>query len=586
MQLSTLRALVSALARVSLVVVLVQVGSAQTTWHVDDDACPGPGSGTALDPFCRIQDGINASSSGDTVLVSPGTYVEHIHYFGKAITVSSTGGAAVTTIDGGSTGDVVIFDNGEGPDSVLDGFTITNGNAGVVCNKSSSPTIRNNVVTQNAVVGIYCYDGSCPTIRSNTITRNTAPGSGAGIGCGAKSCPLIENNVISENVALSPLTHGGGGGIFLSDSSPTIIGNVIVDNTALYKGGGIYCYYYSSPYIANNIIARNSATAAGGGQGAGIACRVDSSPVIINNTIFGNVAGQSAGGIFQFSSSYPSIKNTIVWGNVPDSLNSFFDVTYSDIEGGSPGVGNKNADPLFTDPVNGDFFLLAGSPCIDSGDPASPLDCDGSRADMGAIPAIPPDDCNGNLVPDVCDLYAGTSLDCNFNGIPDECDIASGFSKDCNQNGIPDECEGASIAYCTAKVNSLGCTPAIGATGGCPTAPSLSGPDDYFITAENVLNNKPGIMIWSHGPNSLPFMGGILCVAPPIIRTPVQHSGGNPPPPDCSGSYSYHFAQAYMASWFLTPGTKLYAQYWSRDPGFSPPNNVGLTDGLEFVVGP
>ena len=138
------------------------------------------------------------------------------------------------------------------------------------------------------------------------------------------------------------------------------------------------------------------------------------------------------------------------------------------------------------------------------------------------------------------------------------------------------------VNYCTAKVNSVGCTPSIGSAG----MPTLSGADDFFITAADVLNNKPGVMIWSHAPNNVPFMGGILCVAPPISRTPHQHSGGNPPPLDCSGTYSYHFSQAYMASKFIVPGMILYAQYWSRDTGYAPPENVGLTDGLKFHVWP
>ena len=50
-------------------------------------------------------------------------------------------------------------------------------------------------------------------------------------------------------------------------------------------------------------------------------------------------------------------------------------------------------------------------------------------------------DCNGNGVPDECEVAAGTSPDCNGNGIPDECDVAAGTSPDCNGNGVPDECE-------------------------------------------------------------------------------------------------------------------------------------------------
>src|ERR1700730_12621484 len=72
-----------------------------------------------------IQAGINAASNGDTVLVSPGTYFENIDFMGKAITVTSSGGPAVTTIDGGQKGIVVNFANNETRASVINGFTIT-----------------------------------------------------------------------------------------------------------------------------------------------------------------------------------------------------------------------------------------------------------------------------------------------------------------------------------------------------------------------------------------------------------------------------------------------------------------------------
>lgn len=137
--------------------------------------------------------------------------------------------------------------------------------------------------------------------------------------------------------------------------------------------------------------------------------------------------------------------------------------------------------------------------------------------------------------------------------------------------------------YCTPKVNSLGCTPTIGFLG----LPTISGPDNFSVTASSVVNNKSGLMLWGGVEASAPFFGGTLCIAPPVIRTPMQNSGGTPPPPsDCTGSYSYHFTQAYMASHLLGPGSTVYAQYWSRDPGFAFPNNVGLTNGLRFTIYP
>ncbi len=51
------------------------------------------------------------------------------------------------------------------------------------------------------------------------------------------------------------------------------------------------------------------------------------------------------------------------------------------------------------------------------------------------------EDCQGNCIRDICDIYSGTSFDCNNNFVPDACDILLGISQDANQNGIPDECE-------------------------------------------------------------------------------------------------------------------------------------------------
>jgi hypothetical protein len=90
-----------------------------------------PESYTYLVPadFPSIQAAIDYAADGDTVLVGPGTYVENIDFLGKLITVRSTDGRGVTTIDGGGGGSVVSFRTGETGESVLDGFTITNGDA-------------------------------------------------------------------------------------------------------------------------------------------------------------------------------------------------------------------------------------------------------------------------------------------------------------------------------------------------------------------------------------------------------------------------------------------------------------------------
>ncbi len=138
--------------------------------------------------------------------------------------------------------------------------------------------------------------------------------------------------------------------------------------------------------------------------------------------------------------------------------------------------------------------------------------------------------------------------------------------------------------YCTAKVNSIGCTPAIGASG----SPSASAGSGFNITASSVINNKNGLLFYStNGASGLPFQGGTLCAKSPIKRTSVQNSNGNAPPNDCSGTFSFDF-NVFIAGGTdpnLVQGQQVNAQYWYRDPGFSPPNNTGLSNAVQFVIG-
>ena len=109
---------------------------------------------------------------------------------------------------------------------------------------------------------------------------------------------------------------------------------------------------------------------------------------------------------------------------------------------------------------------------------------------------------------------------------------------------------------------------------------------DRHVDAEDVLSHRNGLFFWGYAPASIPFSGGLLCVAPPQVRTPAQGSGGNPGLNDCSGTYAFHFSHAYMASKGLAAGTTLNGQFYSRDPFQVPPFQIGLTDAIEFTIEP
>ncbi|MCC7012448.1 MAG: FG-GAP repeat protein [Planctomycetes bacterium] len=136
--------------------------------------------------------------------------------------------------------------------------------------------------------------------------------------------------------------------------------------------------------------------------------------------------------------------------------------------------------------------------------------------------------------------------------------------------------------YCTAKANSLGCTPAISWSGSASA--TLAAP--FNITCANVLNQKTGFLTYSFAPAGTPFQGGFLCIATPVRRTQGQMSGGNTSGSDCSGNYTLDFNARIQAGIdpALVVGTECFAQYRARDPqGIS---GSSLSGGLRFLVNP
>jgi glucose/arabinose dehydrogenase len=139
---------------------------------------------------------------------------------------------------------------------------------------------------------------------------------------------------------------------------------------------------------------------------------------------------------------------------------------------------------------------------------------------------------------------------------------------------------GVSTTYCTAKVNSQGCTPAIGAQG----VPSASAGSGYRLGATQVLPGVPGVFFYSTtGPAAVPFQGGFLCAASPILRTPGQYAAGSG---SCGGIFRLDF-NAYIAGGTdpkLVAGAQFWGQFWSRDP--ASPSGSSLTDAVTAVICP
>jgi hypothetical protein len=464
------------------VVGLFVSATAADTIYVDDDNCPGPGSGTPEDPYCSIQTAIDNAVDTDEIVVAPGTYFETINFIGKAVWLRSADGPSVTTIsaDGPYGADTAVTCvSGEGSVTVLDGFTLTDGtgtfqnpvgcpSGGGMYIVNSSPTVTECTFISNGANwggGLYNSGGS-PTVTDCTFTGNIGNASGHP-GCWGEgggmyneygSPTLIDCAFIGNHAGVPNNPGAPGGGMYNYQSNPTVT-NCTFDGNGGSMGGGMY-NYQSNPTVTNCTFDGNGGSMGGGGMrnasssptvttcifsgntanglppadghgggmdnhnsdamltnctfsgstafGTGGGMRnVGSDPTVTNCTFIGNTASFGPGGGMYNNNSSLMVTNCILWGNVPNEISGSAVVAYSDVQGGWPGTGNIDSDPMCVDPANGDYRLSPGSPCIDAGNNnaiagLSDTDLDGNPR-CADDPATPDTGCG---VPVVVDMGA------------------------------------------------------------------------------------------------------------------------------------------------------------------------------------
>jgi parallel beta-helix repeat protein len=307
--------------------------------------------------YTTIQSAINAAKDYDTVLVAPGTYTENIDFLGKWITVTSSGGAAVTIIDGsGKSAPAVTIESGgthattQGSPSFI-GFTVQNGGSGNATTPTggiylnlSNGTISNNVITHNHCAGIWVLiPSSPPAVQNNEIDNTTdnydcPTGGGSGIvvthpQTGCVSCttgPLIlTGNTIQNNVQGGHEVQGGGGITILGGAAGAQIqNNTVYNNATVGIGGGIFLGY-SDAEVVQNLVYGNQAVCGGAGiaiertqYSAGNGTLLLANNTLANNTLTGGActvtqAGNASQLLFadEGSATYPAVViNNIVSG--------------------------------------------------------------------------------------------------------------------------------------------------------------------------------------------------------------------------------------------------------------------------------
>lgn len=183
-----------------------------------------------------------------------------------------------------------------------------------------------------------------------------------------------------------------------------------VDNVAGGDGGGAWVYFLGNNCFfcyANAggvidfrrcLIADNQA----GGRGGGVFASQDAygfpangTVRVMRSTLANNTAPTASAGWF-FAGGGALIDSSVIRGHAAAPFgDSDTTLGFTHIEGGAPGVGNSDADPLFEDAAAGDYRLRGGSPCIDSAAAQDVYgqdyvaDDDGSPADRGGRPFLP-----------------------------------------------------------------------------------------------------------------------------------------------------------------------------------------------------
>ncbi|MBC8197230.1 MAG: hypothetical protein H8E60_05030, partial [Candidatus Marinimicrobia bacterium] len=364
------------------------------------------------DDFTSIQDAINFSTDGDTILVNPDTYYENIDFSGKDIILTSNvliddqncpDVSSYPTIDGLGITSVVTYDNGESNLSLLYGFSIENGSA-------------------NDGGGIYIKNSS-PRIICNNIEGNHAYSNGGGIF--KEKGRHIENSLIQNNIIKDNIADNFGGGIYISLASTVLFQNEIIENEAE-KGGGIYIVQ-ANPEIIDSKINANS-TAGDSAKGAGVYLARSnakfinveikdnsgpndfavyifcSDPYFVKTSIYNN----SASGVklscdegdidHQLSSnidhyiSYPIFNSSYIYDNTEYELttstnsnygDNSFSMYYTNIDGGCPYLADFHGE--YCDDNTDDFGNCSSDPanCLNNGDSNLPLDSDNSYTNIG-----------------------------------------------------------------------------------------------------------------------------------------------------------------------------------------------------------
>jgi hypothetical protein len=271
--------------------------------------------------FPTIRAGIEAATAGDTLLLADGIFTgsgnRDVDYLGKAIVVRSESSIPHSCVLDCAYYPGFSFRSGEGPSSVLEAVKIRQAVGGIMCEASSSPTIKNCVVDGDwhAWNGLSCTEGSSPAVLGCTFTRHSE-GTMQSLGASPSfaGCLFVYNvqpmYAESSSVSFTDCDFTGnwgdwltGGAVHCRATDVVFSGCVFTDNEADGRpGGAVQCEGGGTSVFLQCVFEGNTAP-----RGGGIDVSDGPAPTLTECTFLANEGYSNGGGLYCLTDGPPSI---------------------------------------------------------------------------------------------------------------------------------------------------------------------------------------------------------------------------------------------------------------------------------------